>query len=753
MLKGCQKLQKHLMKILLFLIFLPIVSASHFTGSFNDYGNDTGFDGLYNYLVIEAQVQITNPNKDYTVLGILEDNNGNLIEYNDCRGLPSGTSNVKLDFEGIKIYKNKVNGPYKLKYIELSSIDDCNGGGMPPNREHSLFNAYTTKSYQYTEFQKGEPAVYCQNSPCIASSDLIKSRDNLTTKEPNAPNTIDGCEDGFYGNYLDTESIESITVTSLNHTFFKIGDTIKVDITVYCDEGSSDKLNFVYSNNIDDIQWKVKDNKQCSSNGIQTFSTTFVLDNNIGQHAVRGVFSFTLNPNTVCGKDETDDTPYWADNDDVVIYVKGCNTDNDCTATECDNLDKCYSGTYRDYHDVENTCDNSACTQNECSVYTEIITDIDGDGYDEECDNDCRDDNPNINPGINEICDNGIDDNCDDYVDMDDPECLGKYQINLAEGWNLISLPKIEDNDINEVIKIFNGFEKIVTLKNGKWHIYDKLNLANSNLEEVSESNGFWIKVSDNSSFLVDDESAASIYLDLKKGWNTIGYPSLEEKDLEELFQNVMDDIELVYVYNNEFFSFNPKKPSDIIIKPGTGILVKIKDDASWHFDGVYNKGQEQFNLDLFEGWNLISIPLASDKTVNEIFGPTTLNYLGNQEWKQLDENDKINYEYGYWIKTDESSLLIEGNRINNLDFDINQGWNLINYPLTAEENVNTFFQNVMNNIESIRTFEDGEWKSFNPVKPIELNSLNVLKPGKGIFIKARDNEEWYFNGDELVVT
>ena len=427
---------------------MPNVSASSFTGIFNDYGNDTGSDGLFNFLTIGAEVNI-DASKDYMIYGRLEDSQGNFFEYNNCRSLPLGKYIFILDFDGLKLYRNKVNGPYNLKYISLSSLTSCGGGGMPPETEESLIDAYSTAAYQYTQFQKGEAAVYCDTSPCIASSELIKSRDSINIAEPNAPNTIDGCEDGGYGSYLNSESIENITVTSLNNSFFQVGDTVRADIWAYCDS-SFDKLNFVYANGVDDIQFVVKDNADCGSVGLKQFSTTFELDNNIGQHAVRGVFSFNLNPNTVCGEDDSQKD--WADTDDVVLNVQGCSVDDDCATTECDHLDSstfgCYFGTYRDYHDSANSCTQGfTCTQNECTVYDEIITDNDGDGYGMECDNDCADINGDcdiyagdaytycinnldaINPGVSEVCDNEVDDDCDSYIDNADPECLGNYEL------------------------------------------------------------------------------------------------------------------------------------------------------------------------------------------------------------------------------------------------------------------------------------------------------------------------------------
>lgn len=94
-----------------------------------------------------------------------------------------------------------------------------------------------------------------------------------------------------------------------------------------------------------------------------------------------------------------------------------CESDDDCQATECDYLDGCYDGTYRDYHDVANSCLSvCTCTHNSCDAYDTQETDNDGDGYDIECDNECDDTNASINPGAIEKC-NGVDDNCNGVVD------------------------------------------------------------------------------------------------------------------------------------------------------------------------------------------------------------------------------------------------------------------------------------------------------------------------------------------------
>ena len=82
---------------------MPNVSASSFTGIFNDYGNDTGSDGLFNFLTIGAEVNI-DASKDYMIYGRLEDSQGNFFEYNNCRSLPLGKYIFILDFDGLKLY-------------------------------------------------------------------------------------------------------------------------------------------------------------------------------------------------------------------------------------------------------------------------------------------------------------------------------------------------------------------------------------------------------------------------------------------------------------------------------------------------------------------------------------------------------------------------------------------------------------------------------------------------------------------------
>jgi hypothetical protein len=119
---------------------------AEFNDVYSDYGGDTDGDGFYDYLTIEVGVNVTTSGY-YQVNGELHDRYGDYIEYrSNYKYLNAGNRTVPLDFDGIKIRQNEVNGTYDLKCLYL--YDDC------LNRLEYIRDAYTTAYYNYTEFQR-----------------------------------------------------------------------------------------------------------------------------------------------------------------------------------------------------------------------------------------------------------------------------------------------------------------------------------------------------------------------------------------------------------------------------------------------------------------------------------------------------------------------------------------------------------------------------------------------------------------------
>ncbi|RME78579.1 DNRLRE domain-containing protein [Candidatus Woesearchaeota archaeon] len=179
----------------------------------------------------------------------------------------------------------------------------------------------------YAEYSNAFTAPYCANgeSPCSANSSLLQSRDSLTTPEPNQPNTIDTCTDGTSGTYLTDESVENITITSLNNSHFRPGDTIQVEAWVNCYSNPADDfIGLVYTSNANTPSWSVKQTLSCPAGGLTKITfNNLTLDSVEGNHSVRVWVQY--NPGGVQSEtcsDSSGGSGTYDDNDDVVFLVK-----------------------------------------------------------------------------------------------------------------------------------------------------------------------------------------------------------------------------------------------------------------------------------------------------------------------------------------------------------------------------------------------------------------------------------------------
>jgi len=157
-------------------------------------------------------------------------------------------------------------------------------------------------------------AIICNDSPCIATTEMVGSRDNIIGKtELNAPNTIDSCSDGTAGEYLQDASIENITVTDLIGSSFKVGDRVQVNIIAHCTNFSRDNVILAYS--IGESSFRLIDSQICDGAGLQSFDYNLILGEFEGNHTIRASIQNGESLARTCGIDIFDD------NDDVVISV------------------------------------------------------------------------------------------------------------------------------------------------------------------------------------------------------------------------------------------------------------------------------------------------------------------------------------------------------------------------------------------------------------------------------------------------
>jgi len=228
-----------------------------------------------------------------------------------------------LDFTGAEAAVRAV-GTELYKCAEWDfDAGECSGKwikqrDITPGEVYAI--AFNSTDPAWAEYNATYGAPQCGNwsSPCIANSSLLRSVDNAGgTAEPNQPNTIDGCTDGTFGTYQVDESVENITITSLNGPIFNGGDTVNVSAWVYCwNTGANDNINFVYSSSASSPSWTIVGfTDPCPGGGFQQVSQTFVLDDVYGEHVVRVINQYNGVTTATCGAGAYDD------NDDVVFFV------------------------------------------------------------------------------------------------------------------------------------------------------------------------------------------------------------------------------------------------------------------------------------------------------------------------------------------------------------------------------------------------------------------------------------------------
>lgn len=130
------------------------------------------------------------------------------------------------------------------------------------------------------------------------SGALLYGRGSMTNgAESNAPNTLDGCQDGSDGTYYSDESVERIKIVSVGNGVLRKGTTVEVQATVYAyDDGSSDTADFYFIADATNssLSWQYIGSVVPSGGGLQTLTQQYVLPTGSGNdiQAVRVNFRF-----------------------------------------------------------------------------------------------------------------------------------------------------------------------------------------------------------------------------------------------------------------------------------------------------------------------------------------------------------------------------------------------------------------------------------------------------------------------------
>jgi hypothetical protein len=165
--------------------------------------------------------------------------------------------------------------------------------------------------------------------------------------------------------------------------------------------------------------------------------------------------------------------------------------------------------------------------------------------------------------------------------------------IPLEPGWNLISFPYvISDTQIENVLGSISGkYQEVQAYyPSHETQNWKHCNIAKSQglnrLSDLDNSMGFWIKITDPSGVglvISGDSPVTSQHIDLKAGWNLVGYPSTTDRLRDDALNNLEfgSDIQTIQWYDAAAGSYGTLGIGDQIVAT-KGYMVYANQDCTW---------------------------------------------------------------------------------------------------------------------------------------------------------------------------
>lgn len=164
---------------------------------------------------------------------------------------------------------------------------------------------------------------------------------------------------------------------------------------------------------------------------------------------------------------------------------------------------------------------------------------------------------------------------------------VGKYVIQLSEGWNLISIPFIQENtDLGTVLSSIDGEWDLIQYYNttdddwktncttpGKPDIFD-------DLHSLDHRMAVWLHMKTNANLTITGNVPKTTEIQLYRGWNFVGNPSLTNQTVENALAGILYDRVEGFNQTNEYH-LKVLNNTDWM-ETGCGYWIRVTDDCIW---------------------------------------------------------------------------------------------------------------------------------------------------------------------------
>jgi parallel beta-helix repeat protein len=162
----------------------------------------------------------------------------------------------------------------------------------------------------------------------------------------------------------------------------------------------------------------------------------------------------------------------------------------------------------------------------------------------------------------------------------------------LKQGWNLISIPLIqEEQNLKKVLSSIDGLYDAVqwydiTDQDDHWKHHKVDKPFGNDLTQINETMGFWIHITqpgDTVFFINGTRIYQNQTITLNEGWNLVGYPSRAKKNRTVGLNNLTfgDDVKAIWTYNASTQKWNELKENDYF-ELGRGYWIYSNEEKTW---------------------------------------------------------------------------------------------------------------------------------------------------------------------------
>ncbi|UCE73637.1 MAG: hypothetical protein JSV56_11515, partial [Methanomassiliicoccales archaeon] len=170
-------------------------------------------------------------------------------------------------------------------------------------------------------------------------------------------------------------------------------------------------------------------------------------------------------------------------------------------------------------------------------------------------------------------------------LEDDNENKVGKFVSSLDEGWNMISVPLVQSDTSREVVlqTLGENYSTVQGYHAGKsrpwlhWHRY-KPNYFNDVIE-INHKEAYYIDMIIPKYLITVGRVADEVEIDIKSGWNLVGYPCLTEKTRDDALSSIDGNYNLVERYDTILDKEVRLGPDDIM-EPGLGYWIHATDNC-----------------------------------------------------------------------------------------------------------------------------------------------------------------------------